>query len=515
MRISLPLLLVLLSVAFFGCGGGGSAFGDGGGADGGDLDGTLVGDGHGFNFGDSGPTGDGGCVGLQCQQSANTSISGTVYDPAGAIGIYNVFVYVPNDTLSPIADGPVCTQCQAPASGNPIASATTDALGHFTLTNAPVGANIPLVLQVGKWRRHLTIANVTAGVDNAQPDKSLRLPKKQHESSPDDNIPLMALTTGCDLAECFFLKRIGIDPSEFTASNGTGRVRLYKSTNDDGQTFPSPYNASGAQNADYLWNTKTEMMKYDIIFDACECNTYSRGSSGYQNMLDYLNGGGRAFTTHYFYNFFANSTQCGGAGGYCNGVSPLPTVGAWEGNQGLADACGNTSFSVSSCSSCPNVAALDSFDGRCLKIDTAIPKGKALADWYKANNAKLTNAGEAYGYLGLSDIREDMGKLSASLLAAGTATPWLYAGDVTSNYDAYYFSFNTPLGTNPATQCGRAIFSDVHLTGYGTGGTSFPSYCGDPNSFDHDTNELALEFLFFDLSSCVQNDTQPPPPPPN
>ena len=32
----------------------------------------------------------------------------------------------------------------------------------------------------------------------------------------------------------------------------------------------------------------------------------------------------------------------------------------------------------------------------------------------------------------------------------------------------------------------------------------------DPNTSDHAPNELALEFLFFDLASCVQNDTQPP-----
>ncbi|HSQ61762.1 MAG TPA: hypothetical protein VLM85_01050 [Polyangiaceae bacterium] len=498
MRISLPLLLVLLSVAFFGCGGGGSAFGDGGRPDGGDLDGTLVGDGPGFGFGDSGNGGDGGpCTGLQCQQTcASTSISGKVYDPASVNGLYNVFVYVPNAPLAPITDGPVCTACQAPASGNPIASATTDALGNFTIPNAPVGQNIPLVLQLGKWRRHLTISNVTACVDNPQPDKSLRLPKKQHETSGDDNIPLMAMTTGCDGAECFFLKRIGLDQSEFVGATGSGRVHIYKSSNDEQQTFPG-----GAGSASTLWNTKTEMMKYDIIFDACECSTYTRGSNGYANMLAYLNAGGRAFATHFFYNFFANQTQCGGDT-TCNGVAPLPTVGAWEGNQFLPFA---------NATDCAN-------HGSCLNIDTQIPRGKAFADWYKANNSKIapTWGNEAYGYCGLTDIREDMGQLNASLVAAGTATPWLYAGDVKSNYDAYYFSFNTPVGTNPAIQCGRAIFSDVHLAEAPSFGGAFPSYCAtDPNTGTHAPNELALEFLFFDLSSCVQNDTQPPPPPPN
>ena len=111
--------------------------------------------------------------------------------------------------------------------------------------------------------------------------------------------------------------------------------------------------------------------------------------------------------------------------------------------------------------------------------------------------------------MNLTDIRNDMGKLSPALLSAGTATPWLFAGDVKSNYDAYYFSFNTPVGTNPQTQCGRAIFSDVHLAESPSG--AFPSYCAtDPDTGDHAPNELALEFLFFDLASCVQNDTHAP-----
>jgi hypothetical protein len=488
-------ILATLALALAGCGGNGSGFDkDGGGADGGDLDATLD---TSLTFPDTG-VGEAGCVGLQCQQTCpSTAISGTVYDPAGDIGLYNVFVYVPNAPLDPITDGPTCTQCQAPASGNPVVSATTDANGKFTIPNAPDGDNIPIVLQLGKWRRHLTIPKVTACVDNPQPDKTLRLPRKQHETSPDDNIPLIAFTTGCDDAECFFVSRLGIDQSEFTGSNGTGRVRVYKSSYDSGQSFSGI--KTGALTAQDLWNNAGEMMKYDIVFDACECSTFTRGTNGYKNYLDYLNAGGRTFATHFYYNFFATQTQCGGWDTTCQGQNPLPTVGQWEGNQYLAFA---------------NASQYCNGHGSCLNIDTAIPKGQAFADWYKANNTKLSGwGGEQYGYCGLNDIREDMGKLDPTLLSAGTATPWLYAPGTNTfpnNYDAYYFSFNTPVGTDTTKQCGRAIFSDVHLSGYPTG-TTFPSYCAtDPNSSDHASDELALEFLFFDLASCVQNDTQPP-----
>ena len=509
-----PWLACVVALFLVGCGGGGAGFDSGTDLDASDatvgLDGDCI-----LGCSDATPPDAPSCTGLQCQQTCPTgTITGTVYDPALINGLYNVFVYVPNAPLNPITDGPVCTSCQAPASGNPITSTTTDAKGTFTLTNPPIGTNIPLILQLGKWRRHITLANVTCG-GNVQPDKSLRFPIKQHEGSPDDNIPLIAFTQGCDGAECFFAKRLGIDPSQFTDGKGTGRVRIYPSPNYTyAGTFPGVTTSS--PNSTYLFNTTGEMMKYDIVFDACECSTFDRGgagstNTGYKNFLAYLNAGGRTFSTHYYYNFFADTAQCF-SDTTCQGQSPLPTTGAWEGNTGQQY----------STTGCPNTGSYPT----CLNIDTAIPKGKAFADWYSNNNPKIAPAwgGEKYGFVGLTDIRNDMGPLSSSLLTAGTATPWLFAdtsapaepmtGSMpTTGYDAYYFSINTPVGTNPATQCGRAVFSDVHLNA-GTTGT-FPSYCSPTNTDSHAPNDLALEFLFFDLSSCVQNDTQPPPPPPH
>src|SRR5580698_8983837 len=122
------LWLVMLSLAL-GC----SGANHGSGFDGGGVDGTM---GHGGGDGggdvmtihlfESGGGETAPCVGLACQQTCSTTaISGRVYDPAGLLPLYNVFVYVPNAPLDPIATGPVCEACQAPASGSPIASATT------------------------------------------------------------------------------------------------------------------------------------------------------------------------------------------------------------------------------------------------------------------------------------------------------------------------------------------------------------------------------------------------------
>ena len=94
------------------------------------------------------------------------------------------------------------------------------------------------------------------------------------------------------------------------------------------------------------------------------------------------------------------------------------------------------------------------------------------------------------------------------------ATPWIYNSDVASGAATpTYVTFNAPVGQPAAMQCGRAVFSDVHLSGV-SDDTTFPNECvgADPTGA-YATNEKALEFLFFDLSACVTNDMAPPPMP--
>jgi hypothetical protein len=95
-----------------------------------------------------------------------TTLSGTVYDPAGVHPIYNALVYVPNAPLDAVPTGAICDQYTAEASGQPITNALTDINGNFTISNVPGGSNIPLVIQVGRWRRQVTIPSVTDCVDN-------------------------------------------------------------------------------------------------------------------------------------------------------------------------------------------------------------------------------------------------------------------------------------------------------------------------------------------------------------
>jgi hypothetical protein len=412
------------------------------------------------------------CQIVNCGNADGTTVTGTVYDPAAQRGLYNVFVYVPNRALDPIATGPVCTACQAPASGKPIASATTDSKGKFTIKNVPAGGNIPLVMQLGKWRRRINIPQVQQCQANVLSDKNLtRLPKKQGEGNADSNIPQIAFATGCDWAECFLNRTIGIDPSEFTGPSGKGRVHIYKGHDDGQQPVASPGDAYA------FWGNYASMKKYDLIFNACECSPDDRTAGGqypqaYTNMKQYIDGGGRFFGTHYHYNWFAQPT----------GPADYQMQAPWLTNVG--------------------------FNSSGFMIDTSFPRGKAFADWAQANAVTTT-----YGQIDVTDTRNDVAGLNGGMQGNGTyknSTQWIYH----PSNQTLYFSFNAPTAKPVKDQCGRAVFSDVHLSGdtYPASG-SFPGYCAGATG--HDKDEQALEFLFFDLSSCVQDDKsnpiQPPP----
>ena len=129
-----------------------------------------------------------------------TTVKGTVYDPGGKLPLYNVMVYVPNAALDPIVEGVTCDKCGTIASGQPVASALSDAAGNFTMQNVPVGTNIPVVIQTGKWRRQITLPMVTACQDNVfSGTETFRLPKNQSEG----HLPKIAMTRGkADSLEC-------------------------------------------------------------------------------------------------------------------------------------------------------------------------------------------------------------------------------------------------------------------------------------------------------------------------
>lgn len=198
-----------------------------------------------------------GCTGLCLQQQmcaggGTTSIEGYVTSPNGLLPVPNAVVYVPNGAVAAFTTGVQCETC-AGASGNPLISTTTDANGHFYLPNMPVSTqgqtvDIPVVVQLGRWRKQLTIQttactnNLVPAVGAAPANKTAALPSKKSEG----DIPLTAISTGSvDGLECVF-KKLGVDTTEFTDGNGDGRIRLYQ---DNGALI-----TAASPGADVLYN---------------------------------------------------------------------------------------------------------------------------------------------------------------------------------------------------------------------------------------------------------------------
>lgn len=422
MRRSHLFALPILATALVGCGGSGrTGFDDDGGADGGlplDDGGLILDDGSGLVDGHT-------CVNLECQIAscgggASTTLSGTVVtggqqqygapDP-----VYNAIVYVPNAPLEPFKAGVACEKCGVPVSGNPVAITLTDAAGKFTLKNVPSGANIPLVVQIGRWRRQVTIPNVAKCVDTPLTAAQTRLPRNKQEG----DIPHIAIATSVyDAEECILLK-MGVDAAEFTASGGNGRIHLYHGNGSQ---------VSGILDKAVLYADYKTLAQYDIVQFPCASVPQigqSPGAAGIALKM-FLDNGGRAFVTDLSYSW------------YKDGPAPFPSTAQWTTWGGV------------------NVNPLPS------KIDTGFPKGKALADWLQGIGATTQ--------LGSIDLHETYHVVDG---VNAPTTRWLYS---LSPATVQTLSFNTPVGVQAQDQCGRAFYSNFHIAN-GQGGGQFPGGC--------------------------------------
>jgi hypothetical protein len=142
------------------------------------------------------------------------------------------------------------------------------------------------------------------------------------------------------------------------------------------------------------------------------------------------------------------------------------------------------------------------------------PKGQALYQWLGIVNA----LGQAPAPQHELDIYQP--RFNAMVSSANTPSqPWITADTSASVPNAtMYFSFDTPVGAapqpdgGPPNYCGRAVFSDLHVSGNPSDqdqmGVAVPTNCNDT---DLSPQEKALEFMLFDLSSCVIPDNVAPP----
>jgi hypothetical protein len=413
------------------------------------------------------------CDGLRCRQStcrkgtcaqpacaggALTKLRGKVYDPAGKVPLYNISVYVPNKALAGYTDGPTCESCATMLSGDPVVQATTDASGTFILGDVngdvPSGDNIPLVIQVGKWRREITLPHVDACTETALDDPSLlRLPRNQQEG----HLPKIALTTGgADALECL-LRKIGIDDAEFTPTSGPGRINLFNGVGGT-SSFDATHGGATFTRVDPWWDDAANLNHYDMILHSCEGteNPSNKSMAARQALQTYANAGGRVFASHWHNYWFEH------------GPAPWPAVATFNHQADLN-----------------NITA---------SIDRSFPKGEALANWLVNVNASTT-----LGQLPLRGAQHTIDRV-------GTGQRWIYS---TNPASVQYMSVNTPIDS--AQVCGRVVLSDIHVS-TGAGGDTdddsdpskpFPTGC---KTTDLSPQEKTLEFMLFDLSACVLPD---------
>jgi hypothetical protein len=402
-----------------------------------------------------------------------TTVSGTVFDPAGKLPLYNAVVYVPNAEVAPLTPGATCDRCAA-AVNDPVVSALTDTQGRFVLNDVPVGPEVPLVIQVGKWRRQIKIPNVAACVENALTDPELtRLPRNQAEGE----IPLIAITTGgADSLECL-PRRLGIDDAEITTETGTGRIHLFSGSDSEvgdiaTKAFDVSLNAGATlTRATELWSSPEALARYDMVLLSCEGRTIEQEKplTSREALYGYASIGGRVMASHWHHIWFSQ------------GPDPVPEIGTWQDRTEPDD---------------PAVGI----------IDTSFPKGEALADWLFNVMASTTR-----GEISINSPRDNIQAVNPTY-----ARQWITTANTNADgaSDAVqYLSFNAPLTVPEEEKCGRAVFTDLHVssTGADVPGEPFPLGCEDR---DLSAEEKALAFMLFDLSSCIQDDDDPPIPPP-
>jgi hypothetical protein len=229
-------------------------------------------------------------------------------------------------------------------------------------------------------------------------------------------------------------------------------------------------------------------MPYDVTLLSCEAaETFNANPAVLEA---YLNAGGRVYASHYHYAWFSG---------------PLATAQTYGTNSdwsNLATWTADTSIAAG-----PVGGVVDTtLNGSGMPF----PKGAALQQW-------LQNVG-ALGQNGVASAEVSIyqPRFNAAVAATNTGSQSWINADMASGApnQTMYFSFDTPLnaplGPGGLPQyCGRAVFSDLHVSGNPSTTDTHPPPGGCQDT-DLSPQEKALEFMLFDLSSCVIPDSVAP-----
>lgn len=400
------------------------------------------------------------CTGLCKQQVAcdagiPTTITGRVV--AGTLPTYGtpdpvpgVLVYVPNAPLQPFQTGVSCG-CP-PVTGNPLVWTTTAVDGTFTLKNVPVGSNIPVVIQLGRWRREVTFNVTNACTSSAVGD--IRMPRNRTDGVGNQaDIPLTALSTGTiDAMECVLLK-MGVDAAEFTdpaASTGQ-RIHLYVGNGANG--------AGGMTQETTLTSSLATLEKYDQVIFPCWASPIDKPATDLANLVSYTSAGGRMFATHFSYTWLYTNV-------------PFSQTATWVADNEFASDVG--------------------------QINTTFPRGATFGQW-------MTVVGAATGTPPTFPITSPRNDFTNPVPPSLT-----YVNATQNGTFPLHYTFDTPWMS--ANTCGRVEYSDFHVSDYTSAGT-FPSECTtNPTTgvacstaapCPLSAQEKALEYMIWDLGQCL------------
>lgn len=391
-----------------------------------------------------------------CPPGQVTTVHGVVTAPNGTLPIPNATVFVPNGPVGSLPAGATCAKCGTILGATPLVRTTTGTTGAFSLTGVPPGTNVPLVIQIGKWRRQVVLPNVPACTDTAVAASLTRLPRTRSEG----DIPSIAVSTGnAGSLECL-LRKVGIADSEFDTPPSAARVHLFTGNGTD-QFDAGVANGRAFAASTSLWSAKSSLEPYDMVLLSCEGaqNANTKPASALQAMKDYADEGGRVYAEHW-QNYWLAA-----------GPSPWPSIVTF--NTGLAD---------------PGTFTAD--------VDTSPGRNATFADWLVATQASTTR--------GKIDIVG--GKQTAVGIDSTRATRMIYRNaPVGGQPSIQYATFTTPAEQPESDRCGRVVFSDMHASpGDRSSSTlTFPSGGCTTGVASLTPQEKALVFALFDLGSCV------------
>jgi hypothetical protein len=434
--------------------------------------------GDGYTCSANGECVSGECKGLQCQivnctkqGLPPTTISGKVFAPNGTLPLYGVTVYVPNDPVPAFPSGAQCSRCSDDLPGNAVVQDISKEDGSFSVTDVPVGDNIPVVVTIGKWRRQIVVPRIEQCTDNAIAAVDLTLPKSMADKTPNTtsvDIPKIAISTGsADSLECL-VRKLGIADSEIGTGGGAQRIQLFNDVGSPGRGSTKFLGGAPFTDSKALWDSSSHLSPYDIVILSCEGGQYpeTKSQSDMDALKAYADLGGRVFLSHW-HNIWVS--------GAYDPVRPQKpavwsTLGTWGDEPNLP------------------TGTIDLID------EVSNPKGSSFATW-------MQNAtGNPRGEIPLVGTTGRQTLLTLDTTKAERWTSIKGAAGSTQN-----FQFTAPLEMPESNRCGKVVFSDMHVS-------QGPRKDRNDNVLDYPTNcnpgdlspqEKALAFMFFDIASCV------------